>query len=154
MVQRGEGRALAAGGDIGGPEIMHHRDAGDAGEQGGIADLPCAVLLGLVQNGLAVEADNVRPLPQQADGQSMVAGEALFHLGQEWVVRGDAGGEVEQAAQIGPKIILETQSGAGAELGDALAIGEEPGGVDTVERGAGHQADGANRPGHGFGAHG
>ena len=74
MKERGQRCTLTTGGHICRAEIMHHRNARDAGEQSGVANLPCAVLLGLVQDGLAVEAHDIRTLAGEADGQGMVAG--------------------------------------------------------------------------------
>ena len=68
---------------------------------------------------------------------------ALFHVQQEGIIGGDGGGEVEQAAQVGAQRFLVLQHGGGAEMGDAFAVGFQPGDIHAVERGAGHEADGA-----------
>ena len=59
MIDRHERRALPAGLDIGGAEIMHHGNMDRFGQRGAVADLHRHLLLGPVQHGLAVEADDV-----------------------------------------------------------------------------------------------
>ena len=59
VIDRNEGRALPAGFDIGGAEIMHHGNMDRLGQRRGIADLHRQPPLGPVQHGLAVEADDV-----------------------------------------------------------------------------------------------
>ena len=57
VIERHEGRALPAIGDIGAAEIAHRIDAREPCQQTSIADLPCSAFLGLVQHRLAVEAE-------------------------------------------------------------------------------------------------
>ncbi len=119
-------------------------------EQLGIADLPRAVRLGRVQYRLAMEANDIRRAPDHAHGDGMVAGEPLLHLFQERVIRGEGGGEVQQTAQIGAQAILVAQHHARAEMVDPLTVSLDPGSVHAIQRGAGHEADGAE----GWGGHG
>ena len=50
---------LAAGGDIGAAEIVHHHALGRGRQTGGIADLPGPATRRIVQDGLAMEADQL-----------------------------------------------------------------------------------------------
>ena len=59
MINRHKGRALPAGVDVGGAEIVHDRDADRPSERQRIADLDRQLFLGPVQHGLAVKADDV-----------------------------------------------------------------------------------------------
>ena len=129
---------------------MHHRDTADFGEQGGIADLPGFALVGGVQDGLAVEADNIGGATDQPDGDGMVLREPVFHVFEKQVVGGDRGGQRQQAAKIGAELVLVMQTGGGAEMGDGVAVRLQPGDVHAIQRGAGHEADGAGW----FGGHG
>jgi hypothetical protein len=96
--QRRERRALAAGGDVGGAEIMHNLHAAAPGKGGGVADLPGPARGRVVQNGLAMKADHIGGLAQHGDGDGVVRRQALFHVQQERIIRRDAGGEVQQPA--------------------------------------------------------
>ena len=58
MEHRHQRRALPAGGDIGGAEIVDHRDAEPCGERRAVADLDGQAAVRPVQDGLAVEADH------------------------------------------------------------------------------------------------
>ena len=112
---------------------MDDGGAGEAGEQGGVADLPGAVLLRGVQNGLAVEADELRGAGQQGDGHRVVFGEFLLGGEQARVTRAKRGCEVEQGAQIGAQRVLVMQGDAGGGFADGVAVGFEPCGVHAVE---------------------
>ena len=57
VVERHEGRALPAIGDIGAAEIADGIDAREPRQQPAVADLPGAALLGLMQHRLAMEAE-------------------------------------------------------------------------------------------------
>ena len=59
VIDRHERRALPAGFDIGGAEIIHDRDMDRLGQRGGIADLHGHLLRRPVQHGLAVKADDI-----------------------------------------------------------------------------------------------
>ena len=59
MIDRHERRALAAGCDVGGAEIMHDRNMDRPRQRRGIADLHGQLCAGPVQHGLAVEADDI-----------------------------------------------------------------------------------------------
>src|SRR5689334_4749985 len=56
--------ALAAGRYVRGAEIERNGHSGAPRELRSVADLPGSVLVGLVQDGLAVEADQVRLAPE------------------------------------------------------------------------------------------
>ncbi len=58
VIERYEGRALPAIGDIRAAEIADGIDAGEPRQQPSIADLPGAALLGLMQHRLAMEAEH------------------------------------------------------------------------------------------------
>ena len=59
VIDRHERRALPAGRDVGGAEIMHDRDMDRPGQRRAVADLHRQSLLRPVQHGLAVEADDI-----------------------------------------------------------------------------------------------
>ncbi len=90
VIDRNEGRALPAGGDVGGAEIMHDRDMDGLGERRGVADLHGHLLLGAVQHGLAVETDDIDILRGDAvlrgkggDGLGMGNGDRALGLAQD-----------------------------------------------------------------------
>ncbi len=96
MEQRHERRALAAGGDVGRAKIADDIDAGQPRQQRAVADLPGAALLGAVQDGMAVKADDV--------DLEAVLGDELQHrrgmrLGDRALDLGDRPGAAEDAAQ-------------------------------------------------------
>ena len=66
VIDRHERRALPAGLDVGGAEIMHDRDMDRLGQRRGVADLHRQPALGPVQHGLAVEADDIDVLEGDA----------------------------------------------------------------------------------------
>ena len=59
VIDRHKRRALPAGFDVGGAEIVHDRDMDRLGERGRVADLHRQLSLGPVQHGLAVKADDI-----------------------------------------------------------------------------------------------
>ncbi len=65
VIDRHERRALPAGGDVGGAEIMHDRDMDGLGQRRGVADLHRHFLRGPVQHGLAVKADDIDVFARQ-----------------------------------------------------------------------------------------
>ncbi len=136
-------RPLAAGGDIGRAEIVGDGGVGGAGQGGGVADLPGEASVGLVEDGLAVEADEIGGFGEGGDGFDVALGEAGGDVGEEGIGGGEAGGEVEQAAEIAAQGGVVGEGESGAEAADLGAVGFEPGGVHPVERGAAHEADGA-----------
>ena len=66
VIDRHERRALPAGGDVGGAEIVHDRNMDRPRQRSGIADLHRHLLGGTVQHGLAMEADDVDVLAGDA----------------------------------------------------------------------------------------
>ena len=66
MIDRHERRALPAGGDVGGAEIVHYRNVDGLRQRHGIADLHRQLPFGPVQHGLAVKADDVDILAADA----------------------------------------------------------------------------------------
>jgi len=59
VIDRNERRALPAGRDVGGAEIVHHGNMDGLGKRRRVADLHGEPAVGPVQHGLAVEADDV-----------------------------------------------------------------------------------------------
>jgi len=59
MIDRHKRGALPAGGDVGGAEIIHHRDMDRPGQRRRIADLYGHLLRRPMQHGLTVKSDNV-----------------------------------------------------------------------------------------------
>jgi len=154
VVQRREGRALAAGGDIGGAEIVDAGDAQRRRQPGAVAQLPGEAPLRPVQHGLAVHADHVDGFGRQPGLVQQPA-----HGGDVQV--GDGGGQVGQRLVLGPgrvarhrqqrvADIIGVGCGRGRAAGkNSLAVGLDHRHIDPVHRGAAHQADrGASGSGH------
>ena len=58
MIDRHQRRPLPAGGDVGGAEVVDHRDAEPARKRGTVAELNRQVTIRLMQHGLAVKSDD------------------------------------------------------------------------------------------------
>ena len=85
VIDRHERRALPAGGDVGGAEIVHHRNMDGFRQRGSVADLHRQLPFGAVQHGLAVKADDIDILAGDAvlrgeggDGFRMRDGDGAF----------------------------------------------------------------------------
>ena len=145
--------ALTAGGDVGGAEIESDVDAEPVGERLSVADLNGEFLLGLVQHGLAVEADDVdaaglHPIVAQKclDGFGMAVGDHALGEGENARPRV----AILERRRFGERIAQEGAVGvvigviAGRPEGDGrLPVGLDQSDVDAVHGGAGHEADGA-----------
>ena len=97
-------RALPSSSDIGGAEVVDHRDAQPGRERGSIAELHGQPAVGPVQHRLAVEAHHRHLLRRHAvcrqegfDGVRMHIGHQLFRLGEDQGPRG-ALGQIAAAA--------------------------------------------------------
>src|SRR6185312_2371543 len=148
MIKRREGSTLTARRDIGGAEVADHIDAGQPGQQGTIAELPRPPLLGPVQDGVAVEADEVHV------GDAMLMDERAhrlsMRLGHRPLDLGDRTLAAQRCAQAGAQrfIVGPGERRAGGQA--LLAVGLDESRVDAVERGATHEADDAvQRSAHG-----
>jgi hypothetical protein len=146
MVERGERRALPARGDVGVAEAVDHVDSEHRGHARAAAELAGEAGLGLVEHGLAVDADEVDGVggevvvfQEQQHGAGMGVADLGFQFG-EGVVFGAAGvgEEVDQLAAQGGGVGVGA-SGAGFDR--AAAVGADQGDVDRVHRGTAHHAD-------------
>ena len=119
MIDRHKRRALPAGGDIGGAEIMHDRDMDRLGQRRGVADLHGHFLRGPVQHGLAVEADDIDVLARDA---------VLRGKGGDRFRMRDGHGALGLAQDARPGIALRQVDGLGQRLAQqaALAFGIGP----------------------------
>ena len=151
MKDRHQRRALAAGGHIGGAEIMNHGHVQPPRQRRAVAELHGQPRRRLVQHGLAVEADNrdgrlVDPL-----GGEKVLHRLGMHAGHEGVgfgqharprrAVGQGGALVQRLPQQGLLGIRIGPVAGRPECGDALAIGLDQRHIDAIERGPAHQPD-------------
>jgi hypothetical protein len=142
LIERHQRRALPACGHVGRPEIADDGDAGQFGKPCPIADLPGAALVGRVIDGVTVEPDQVdlsggktRRLQQALHRRGMPLGQFGFDLCNRSLAAQTA---AQPFAKTG--IVGQGQKGAGLDL--VMPIGANKGGVDAVERGSTHQAQG------------
>ena len=112
VIDRHERRALPAGGDVGGAEIMHHGNVDRLRQRRGVADLHRQLLLGPVQHGLAVEADDVDIL-----GRDAVLGD---EGGDRFRMR-DRHGLLGLAQDARPRVALRQMDGFGQGLAQQAA---------------------------------
>ncbi len=143
--------ALAAGGDIGGAEIMHDRDMDGLGEGRGIADLHGHLLRRPMQHGLAVKADDIDVLAREVVLRGK--GGHRFGMRDRHRVLGltqDARPRIalrqvngfRQGLAQQPTLVLGVRPVAGwPKRVHPPAIGFDQGDIDPVERGAAHQTD-------------
>ena len=164
MEHRHERRALPAGRDVGGPQVVHDRDACRVRQRLPVADLDRQAELGPVQHRLAVEADHRDvggPQPGLAqeicDRLRMGPGDQRLSLGEDArpgaPVDQRLGGllRAPQQVPLGCRIRphgdgterLRVAVSALADM-DAPAVRPDQGGVDAVHGGAAHEPD---RPG-------
>ena len=113
MIDRHKRRALPAGGDIGGAEIMHDRDMDGLGQRCGIADLHGHFLRRPVQHGLAVKADDIDILA----GDAVLRGKGGDRLGM-----GDGDRALGLAQDARPRIALRQMDGLGQGLAQQPAL--------------------------------
>ncbi len=151
MVDRNKRCTLAAGGDVGGTEIVHHWNMDGLGQRARIADLDRQLPLGPVQHGLAMKADDIDFLA----GNAVLRREGRHGFGMR---EGD--GALGFAQDTGPRVALRqtdrlgqglTQQPAfpvgvgpvprGAKGPYPFAVGFDQCDIDPVERGAAHQTD-------------
>ncbi len=151
MIDRHEGCALSAGGNVGGAEIMHHGDVDRPGQRRTVADLHRQSSLRAMQHSLAVEADDIDVLA----ADPVLRGERRDRFGM-----GDGDGPFGLAQDARPGLALVQMDGLGQSLAQqaALCIGIGPvagrpkrldpasvsfdqRNVDPVERGPTHQTE-------------
>ena len=113
MIDRHEWRALAAGGDVGGAEIMHDGDMNGLGQRRAVADLHRQLLRRPMQHGLAVEADDVDIL----EGNVVLRGESRDGLGMR-----DGDGALGLAQDARPRIALRQIDGLVQRLAQQVAF--------------------------------
>ena len=152
MIERHQRCTLAARLHIGAAKIIHHIDAGEACQQGAIADLPSPAPGRAVQDGLAMKADQIDiRLARFADqfAHSLRMGERDMPLRIADGVRdGGTFGDVACLLQRGVEhdtglhVIGHRQGRAPAH--HSFPIGDEQRCVDTIKRGAAHQTNGFN----------
>ena len=145
MIHRRQRRPLAAGRDVGRAEVVGDGHAGAPGQFAGVADLPGPPPVRLVQDGLAVEADQVRlPRPSAATARRpprMALGQPRRRARQARSSGSSVGREVQDPPQVARAAGLVGQGQRRAERADPLAVGLQPGGIDAVQRGPAHQPD-------------
>ena len=117
MEQRREGRTLPACRNIRFAEIIGDRRVQSVGEIGRVADLPGSPPTRLVQDGLAVEADEIGRRPPSARTASTWTRSAAVDREQMRVVRGQSGGAIQNAAEIGAQAGVVGQRQRRAEGG-------------------------------------
>ena len=154
MEDRHDRRALPAGGDIGGPEVIDHRNPQPGGERRPIAELDREAAFGPVQNGLAVETDHADRTRRHPVGRQerfhrlgMHVGHEFFNLGEEFGPLGAAveiGRDRDRAPQQVAFLVAIGPVSGGAEAADLLAVGLDQRDVDPVIGGAAHQTDGSD----------
>src|SRR6185437_6381547 len=148
VIERHQGRALAARRDIGRAEIAHHIGLGEPRQKRAIAQLPGAALIGCVEDGVAVKADEVDGAERMAfdealDRFGMRLGQAALQiLHRPFAAQG-------RAQRLAQRIVIG-QGQPRPRLHLRLAIALDEGRVDAVERGAAHQPDDARKPAHGL----
>ena len=150
MIDRHQRRALPASGDIGGAEIVHHRQSQRLRKPFAFADLDRQPVVRPMQNGLAVKADDI-----DRGAIDLVCREKRFHrlgmcardeifrgcnLGREFLAPRDLRCGVERLAQQYPLLLAIGPVSRRPEGFDLLAVGPQPRDIHPVERGAAHQA--------------
>ncbi len=103
-----------------------------------------------MQDGLAVEADQVGLPPERRHRAHMVFRQPGFCALQAPVGRIQGRREVEDAAQVSAQAVVVGQCQCRAECADALAVGLQPSRIDAVQRGPAHQSDRAQHSLRGF----
>jgi tyrosyl-tRNA synthetase len=141
VIERNEWCALAASRYIGGAEVSDHVNSGQPRQQGAVADLPGSPPVGLVEDRVAVEPDEVDPC-------EAVAGDKLgdhprVRLGQLTLHCRHRTFAAEHRAELGSHggVIGARQPRSGDDA--ALAVGLYESGIDSVQGRAAHEADDA-----------
>ena len=157
MEHRHDRRPLPAGRDVGGAEIVDHRDAEPRRQRAAVAELHGHAAVRPVQDGLAVEAHD-RDLArrhavrrqERLDRLGVHVGHELLGVGEDLRPLGAVGQAEIAAGRDGAAhhraLLLAVGPVAGRpDPVDGLAVGVEQRHVDAVIGGAAHQADGADR---------
>src|SRR5262249_33653799 len=145
-----ERRALAARRDVAAAEVGDDANAGELGEQGGIADLRGETELRPVADRLAMAADGAgRPGAGTCRGEQLSRGggiRASARVGREGDVLDFIPARAVEREELSSQRRRKGDVGVAAHARQATAeIGEHR--VDPVEAGARHQADVELRPG-------
>jgi len=141
MINRRKRRTFAPGGDIGGPEVMGNRQAGLRRQARRIANLPGPPAIGLMQDRLAMEADEVRRMAQRFDRLRVVIGQARHRMQQAGIIRPQGRGAIQDPPQLRPQPGIIRDGQCRPKRLDGLAVRVDPGGVDPIQRGSAHQPD-------------
>ena len=161
-----ERRALAADGHVGGAKIAHGGDAGERGDDGGLADLQCggdvcaeeAGRAALMEDGLAVRSDQADAAQRDAEFLAGAQGGFGEELAQPEIQLADVGGGDARAFGYAQDFgahgggegdggeIFEAR--VGRVFGDRRRDADQCD-VDAVDGSAGHEAEdeGAGRTG-------
>ena len=152
MIDRHQRRPLPAGGDIGGAEIVDHRNAEPARQRGAVAELHREVAIRLVQHGLAVETDNRNVGGGQAVRREIGFDRLGMHRGQKrlglrqrlrpLIALAEVAGGGDRPPQHRPLGVAIGAVAGRAEPTDAFPVGIEERDVHPVIGGAAHQPDG------------
>ena len=152
MEHRHHRRPLPAGGDVGGAEVVDHRNAEPGGQLRPVAELDGEPAVRPVQHGLAVKADHLDLARRHAvggqeglDRLGMGVGHQLFRLGEELRPLGavaEMDGGRDRPPQHGPFLLAVGPIAGRPDPADGLAVGIEQRHVHPVIGGAAHQADG------------
>ena len=134
-------RALAACSHVGRAEIVRHGHAGPPGEFACVADLPGPPPVRLVQDGLAVEADEVRLPPERRHRADVILGQPRRGALQAPVVRVQSRRALQDAPQVRTQPFVVRQRQGRPEFADPFAVGFQPRRIDAIQRGAAHQPD-------------
>ncbi len=146
-------RALSSGGDIGGAEIVNHRNTQPSRERGSIAELHGQPAVGPVHDGLAMEPHYRHLLRRHAvcrqegfDGVRMNVGHQFLRLDEDCGSSGalsQIGSGGDRAPQDLPLLLAIGPIPGRAEASDLLTVGIDQGHIHPVIGGAAHQADGS-----------
>lgn len=148
---RNERRALPAGRDVGGPQIVDHRNPQPGRERPPVPELDCQRALGRMQHGLAVEADD----RNCARAHAVLRQERFDRLGvgggNQRFGRGQASRPGGAITKIGTRRNRAPNEGAFAlivrpvtgwpEAGDILTVGVDERHVHAIVGGAAHETD-------------
>ena len=152
VIDRNDGRPLAAAGHIGRPEVMHHTNSQPVGERLPVADLDGQPVVRPVQDRLPMESHDVDRLglepvlgQKALDGLGVTVGHHALaggELRRSGVAIAQANGLVERGAQQAPVGDTIGAKQRRALPHEGVTVRFDEGHIDPVHRSSRHEADG------------